>query len=137
MTYNGVTQIVVDFLLSITTDPLLFMAIVALALLFIGMVMDATVITITLAPLLAPVAKIYAIPDIQFALVFVLTVVIGLVTPPVGIVLFMVSTISKVTLERLSVAIIPFVIWMIIVVGLMILIPDITLWLPRYLGLAR
>jgi C4-dicarboxylate transporter DctM subunit len=60
-----------------------------------------------------------------------------MVTPPVGILLFMVSSIANVRLERLSITIMPFVIWMCVVVLLMIFIPDVTLWFPRFLGMIK
>ena len=137
MTYNGITQTVADFLLSVTTSGTVFLLLVAAIVTFIGTVMEPVPIMIALAPLLAPIAKVYNVSDIHFALVFVVTSLIGMVTPPVGIVLFMVSSIANVSLERLSIVILPFVLWMCVVVLLMIFIPDITLWFPRYLGLIR
>jgi len=91
-------------------------------------------IMIALAPLLAPIAAQYGISDIQFGLVFVVTCLIGLVTPPVGIILFMTSSITGVRLEPLSLAVFPFVVWMTIVVLLMVFFPPITLWLPKLVG---
>jgi tripartite ATP-independent transporter DctM subunit len=135
LTFNGATQTLADFLLSLTSSPLVFMLLVALILLILGMLMDAVPIMIALAPLLAPIAVTYHIDPVQFALVFVITCLIGLVTPPVGIILFMVSSIANVSLERLSLSVLPFVIWMIIVLGLMILFPPITLWLPAAMGM--
>lgn len=135
MTFNGVTQTLADFLLSLTPSPIVFMLLVAGLLLILGMLMDAVPIMIALAPLLAPIAKIYGIADVQFALVFVITCLIGLVTPPVGIILFMVSSIANVRLERLSLAVFPFVLWMIIVLALMIFLPAVTLWLPGMMGM--
>jgi TRAP-type C4-dicarboxylate transport system permease large subunit len=102
--------------------------------LLIGMLMDAVPVIIALAPLLAPIARLYGIDDLQFALVFILSAMIGLVTPPVGIVLFMTSGIAGVTPERLALAIWPFVAWMILVVALIVVLPALTLWLPRFLG---
>jgi TRAP-type C4-dicarboxylate transport system permease large subunit len=112
------------------------MLIVLVALLLLGMLMDAVPIMIALAPLLAPIAAQYGISDIQFGLLFVVTCMIGLVTPPVGIILFMASSISGVSLEKLSISIVPFVAWMIAVVMLMIFFPAVTLWLPGLLGFA-
>ena len=96
--------------------------------------MDAVPIMIALSPLLAPIARQYGIDDIQFGLVFVVTCMIGLVTPPVGIILFMTTSISGVSLEKLSATILPFVLWMVAVVILMIFFPALTLWLPKVLG---
>lgn len=134
LTFNSVTQQLADFLISITTSPVVFMMIVMIALLVLGMLMDAVPLMIALAPLLAPIAAQYQIPDLQFGLLFVITCLIGLVTPPVGIVLFMASSLSGVAVERLSLAIVPFVIWMIAVVLLVIFVPALTTWLPAQLG---
>jgi len=64
----------------------------------------------------------------------VVTCLIGLVTPPVGVILFMTSSIANVTLERISLAVFPFVVWMTVVVVLMVFVPPLTLWLPGLLG---
>ena len=113
-------------------DPLFFLFVIAGTLLFLGMVMDATAIIIALVPLLAPVALSYGVPPLQFGLIFVMTVMVGLITPPVGIVLFLTSSISGVGIEAISRAIVPFVLWEISVVVLAILIPEISLWLRAY-----
>ena len=134
LTLNQVTQHLADFLVSLTSSPIVFMLLVAAALFILGMLMDAVPIMIALAPLLAPIAQKYGISDLQFGLVFVVTCLIGLVTPPVGIILFMTSNIAGVTLERLSIAVFPFVAWMVCVVILMILFPAVTLWLPKLVG---
>lgn len=134
LTYNRITQTLADFLIGLTSDPSVFMVLVVLVLLFLGMLMDAVPIMVALAPLLAPIAKQYGVPDIQFGLVFVITCLIGLVTPPVGVILFMTSSIANITLEKISAAVLPFVLWMIAVVALIVFIPPLTLWLPRMLG---
>ena len=134
LTYNRVTQSLADLLISITSDPSIFMLLVLLALLVLGMLMDAVPIMVALAPLLAPIAKQYGVPDLQFGLVFVVTCLIGLVTPPVGVILFMTSSIANVPLEKISVAVLPFVLWMIAVALLMVFMAPVTLWLPGVLG---
>lgn len=134
LTYNRITQNLADVLVGITTDPSMFMLLVVAALLVLGMLMDAVPIMVALAPLLAPIAKQYGVPDVQFGLVFVVTCLIGLVTPPVGVILFMTSSIANITLEKISAAVLPFVLWMIAVVLLMVFVPPLTLWLPALLG---
>jgi len=135
LTYNRVTQDLADLLLSLSVGPIGYMLIVVVVLLILGMLMDAVPIMIALAPLLAPIAKQYGISDVHFGLVFVVTCLIGLVTPPVGIILFMTSSITGVKLEPLSLAVFPFVVWMTIVVILMVFFPPLTLWLPKLIGL--
>ncbi|MET0732672.1 MAG: TRAP transporter large permease [Casimicrobiaceae bacterium] len=134
LTYNQVTQSLANTLLAMSVGPEVFMLMVVVMLLVLGMLMDAVPIMIALAPLLAPIARQYGISDVQFGLVFVVTCLIGLVTPPVGIILFMTSSIANVKLEPLSLAVLPFVIWMTIVVILMVFFPSLTLWLPKLVG---
>ena len=135
LTYNRGTQDLADILLRLSVGPEAFMLIVVGVLLVLGMLMDAVPIMIALAPLLAPIARQYGIGDVQFGLVFVVTCLVGLVTPPVGIILFMTSSITGVKLEPLSVAVLPFVVWMTVVVILMVFVPSLTLWLPKLVGL--
>ena len=134
LTFNRVTQSLADLLVGLTANPSVFMLLIVAALLFLGMLMDAVPIMVALAPLLAPIAQHYGIDAIQFGLVFVVTCLIGLVTPPVGIILFMTSSISGVKLEPLSATVLPFVVWMVAVVILMVFFPALTLWLPRHIG---
>jgi TRAP-type transport system large permease protein len=134
LTYNTVTQTLADWLQGMALSPHAFMMAVVVVLLILGMLMDAIPIMIALAPLLAPIAAHYGISDIQFGLVFVVTCLIGLVTPPVGIILFMTSSITGLKLEPLSLAVLPFVVWMTVVVILMVFFPALTLWLPHLVG---
>jgi TRAP-type C4-dicarboxylate transport system permease large subunit len=134
LTRNQASAQLANFVASVSTDPVIFMVVVAVFLLLIGMVMDVTATMITLIPLLTPVALSYGIEPLHFALVFVLTSMIGMITPPVGIVLFLVSSIGGVSVEALSKSIIPFVIWEFAVVIICIFFPSIVLWLPQMLG---
>jgi tripartite ATP-independent transporter DctM subunit len=134
LTRNQVTQQLADFLIGVTGDPIVFMIIFSIALLLLGMVMDATAITIALAPLLAPIARIYGIDDLQFGLLFVLCTMVGLITPPVGIILAITASLAHISLESISRHILPFVAWTVVVILLIIFVPQLTLWLPRSFG---
>jgi tripartite ATP-independent transporter DctM subunit len=134
LTRNRITQQLADYLVSFSNDPIVFMALVAVALLLLGMLMDATALIIALAPLLTPIAKKYGIDDLQFGVVFVLSSMVGLITPPVGIILAMTATIANISLESIAREIILFVGWTIVVIVLLVLLPPLTLWLPRLLG---
>ena len=134
MTRNQATMHLTEFVTSLSSDPTIYMLIVFVALTFIGMFMDATAVIIALAPLMAPVALKLGIPDIQFGLVFCMTVLVGMITPPVGLILFLTCTIGEISFERLSRAILPFCILESLVILAAIFIPGVTLWLPRALG---
>src|SRR5690606_6442513 len=109
ITRNQVTQQLAELLVMITSDPSMFMALVAITLLLLGTVMDATALIIMFAPLMVPIARQYGVPDIQFGVVFVMSCMIGMVTPPTGILLFMTSAFAKVPIEQVFKAILPFV----------------------------
>lgn len=132
--FDGVTQTVADFLTSVTDSPTVFLLIVMAALLVLGMVMDAVPIMVAIAPLLAPIAQQYGIPDFQFAIVFVVACMVGVIHPPAGVVLFMTASVANLSVERLSLTILPFVLWLVMVVILIILIPQLTVWLPSLFG---
>ena len=72
----------------------------------------------------------YGVPDVQFGLVFVVTCLIGLVTPPVGVILFMTSAFAKIKLEQVFNAILPFVFAAVVLISLLILFPPLTLYVP-------
>ena len=133
-TRNRVTHQLTELLTGWSHSPIAFMCAIAITLLVLGCVMDATAIIVALTPLVAPIAAQYGIHELQFGLVFVFTCMVGLVTPPVGVVLFMTCALVGVSMETLSRAIVPFVIWMIIVVALLIFVPPITLFVPSLFG---
>ncbi len=134
LTRNRATAQLADYLTSISTEPIFFMFVVAGALFVVGMFIDVVMAIIALAPLLAPVAEIYGISTLQFGLVFILAIEIGLITPPVGYLLFMSAVIAEVKIERLFVAILPFVLAEATVVVAIILWEPLTTWLPGLFG---
>lgn len=127
---NMITNQVADYVGSVSAGPIVFLLLTGAIVLVVGMFMDALPIIVALAPLLAPIAHKYNIPDYQFAMVFLMSALVGLVTPPVGMVLFITSSIGKVSVERLSVAILPFVLWMILVVVIVAVLPQVTVFIP-------
>jgi len=133
-TRNQITQRLADFMMSMTTDPTLYLMVVAAGLLLLGVVMEATPLTIALAPILAPIARHYGVADLQFGVVFVVCTMIGLITPPAGIVLALTATVADTPVETISRQIWPFIACSVIVVILCIFFPAISLWLPHKLG---
>lgn len=134
MTRNQVTQHIADYLINFTHEPFLFMVVVAVVLLALGTVMEATALIIALAPLLVPIARQYGVDDLQFGLVFVVSCMVGMITPPVGILLFIVSSVGEVPLDKVFRAIVPFVAAPIIVIALLIAFPELTTWIPALFG---
>lgn len=135
MTRSQLTIHMAEFLVGITADPTLFMVLVAALLLLLGSVMDATALMVALAPMLVPIARSYGIDDLQFGLVFIMSCMIGMVTPPTGILLFMTASFAQVPIEKVFKAILPFVLAAAVLILLLILFPPLTLWVPELVGL--
>ncbi|MFH1135477.1 MAG: TRAP transporter large permease [Pseudomonadota bacterium] len=115
-------------------SPVMFLLMANLLLLFLGTFMDNVVIIILFAPTIAPVAAALGIDPLHFGAIFVLNTTIGLITPPLGEVLFVAGPIAKVSLEELSKEIL---IFLLVEVGVLILVtyvPLTTLWVPRLCG---
>ena len=111
----------------------LYMLIVAL-LLFVGTWLEGGAICIVLAPILVPMMTSIGINPIHFGIIMIVTINIGLITPPLGVCLFAAGSVAKCSFESIVKEIWPFILIDIVVVILMILIPDLTLFIPRLLG---
>ena len=127
----------VSGLRSVTSNPLVFLAIVNVGLLIAGCLLDNIAIMIMVAPILAPIAAQYGIDPLHFGFMFVLNSVIGLLTPPVGAVLFTVCGISKAPLEKVALETLPFLLWQIAVLIAVTYVPFIATGLPQYFGYGR
>ena len=119
---------------SITTSPLGYMALVAVVLFVVGMFLESNAAYIMLVPLLHPIAISYGIDPLHFGFLFVLNLVIGMLTPPVGVVLFVVCSINKISMREIVIALWPFITLMYGVLFLCMLVPPIVTWLPHLLG---
>jgi len=129
-----VPQLVARYFLSISDNPLVFLLLVNVFLLIVGCFMDTAAALIILVPIFAPIASQFGIHPLHFGLVFSLNLIIGLATPPVGLVLFVVCGITGLSLERLSKAIWPFVLIEIGVLFLVTYVPAIPMALPKLFG---
>ncbi len=131
---KGTPQMVSELVLTLTENPYLMFLIINLLLLAVGCFVDAGPAILMLAPILAPVMTNMGIHPIHFGLVMSINMIIGLITPPMGLVLFVVSGISREKVEHISKEIIPFFIAELCVLGLITYIPQLTLWLPGVMG---
>jgi tripartite ATP-independent transporter DctM subunit len=122
-----------EFLTGLTTNPLVFLLIVNLVLLAVGCFMEALAAMLILIPILVPVAMKLGIDPIQFGLVFVLNLMIGTITPPVGVVLYVTSKVAGISFERVTVATLPFLVPLVAVLAAITLWPPLTTWLPSVL----
>ena len=130
LTHLHVPQHAASSLVGITDNPIVLALLINLILLILGCIMDMAPIILIAVPILLPIANSIGIGPIQFGIIVVLNCGIGLLTPPVGAVLFIGSAVGKVSIERLAKAMIPFYIAMIGTLLLVTFIPEISLWLP-------
>ena len=114
--------------------PTVFWIVVNVILLVLGCLLEGSTILLVIVPILIPTAKALGIDMVHFGVVVVFNVMIGLVTPPYGLLLFIVSNISDTPLRPIIRDTMPFVLAMIVALVIITFIPETVLWLPRQLG---
>lgn len=134
LTILEVPKIVAEGLGEITTNKYLVLILINVFLLVMGMLLDATANILILGPILMPVALAFGIDPIHFSLVMIINLIIGLGTPPVGTVLFATVPIARVSVEKIAVAIVPFCLAQLVILGLVTYVPALTTWIPSMLG---
>ncbi|OSP54570.1 TRAP transporter large permease [Pseudoruegeria sp. SK021] len=123
-----------SLLQGVTESPFVFLCLVAAMLLVVGMFLESNAAYIMLVPLFHPIALQYGIDPLHFGFLFVLNLVIGMLTPPVGVVLFVVTGITGVKMGELVRESWPFIAAMYAVLLLCMLVPGVVTWLPERLG---
>jgi tripartite ATP-independent transporter DctM subunit len=119
------------WMLGSTRDPLTILLVINLFLLVVGCFMEALAAMIILVPVFLPVIQSVGIDPVHFGLVMVLNLMIGTLTPPVGIVLYVVARVANLPFETVTRATAPFLIPLIAVLGLITVFPELVLFLPR------
>jgi TRAP-type C4-dicarboxylate transport system permease large subunit len=135
LTATGVTTAIADWVLAFTKDPWVFLLLANLLMLFVGCFLEPTAAITILVPILLPIARQLGIDPVHFGLVMVLNLMIGLLHPPMGMVLFVLARVAKLSVERTTMAILP---WLVPLLGSLVLltyVPAVSLWLPRMMGL--
>ena len=134
LTTQQVPRLIAQFLREVAPSPWVFLLIVNIFLLIVGCLIDLSAAIIMLVPILAPVALTYGVDPLHFGFIVVLNLVIGLLTPPVGVCLFVVAGIAGISLERLVRAVWPFLLWQIVVLALVTYVPAVCTAIPRLFG---
>lgn len=128
-----VTQVTAQFtalLLTITDDPLMLLLIINVIILIVGCFMETIAAISILVPILMPSVLALGIDPVQFGVIMVLNLMIGLITPPVGMVLFVLSRVANLSIERTVKAAMPFLVPLLLVLALISAVPQLTLYLP-------
>ncbi len=129
-----VPQKVAELFLGLTDNKIILLLIINLLLLVVGCFMETTSSILILTPVLLPLIKELGVDPVHFGLVMILNLVIGLMTPPVGMVLYTLSAVSKVPFERITKAILPYVALCIVLVLIFTFVPQIALLIPNMMA---
>lgn len=133
LAHAQVPQMLTNAVTSITSNPFLILVVINLLLLFLGCFMEGTAILILLAPVLLPLVENIGVDPIQFGVIMVLNLMVGLITPPVGMTLFISSRIANISVSSVIKEIVPFILAIGFVLILVTFIPFLSLWLPSVL----
>jgi TRAP-type C4-dicarboxylate transport system permease large subunit len=131
LTATGVTAAISEWVLGFTKEPWVFLLLANLLMLFVGCFLEPTAAITILVPILVPICQQLGIDLVHFGLVMVLNLMIGLLHPPMGMVLFVLARVAKLSVERTTIAILP---WLVPLLGSLVLItyfPKLVLWLPK------
>jgi tripartite ATP-independent transporter DctM subunit len=121
-------------LLGLSTDPLMLLIIANLIFFVAGMFLDSTTATLLIVPIIAPPLVMAGVDPVQLGIVAIFNLMIGLLTPPMGLSLFLVSDIAKVSIRQLLRALLPFYIPLLTTLAILTFAKDFTLWLPRMIA---
>jgi len=133
LTATRVTDMVALWVLSFTHSPWVFLLLANLLMLFVGCFLEPTAAILILVPVLLPVVQQLGIDPVHFGLVMVLNRMIGLLHPPMGMVLFVLARVANLSIEKTTMAIVPWLIPLLLSLLLITYVPQISLWLPRTL----
>ena len=134
VTIEQIPEVVRQLLAGYELSPLTFLLWVNVILLVLGCLLEGSTIILVILPIFVPTAKALGIDMVHFGVVAVFNIMIGLLTPPYGLLLFIISAISGTPLRAIVRDVIPFLIAMIVALGIITLFPETVLWLPRQSG---
>jgi len=133
LTATGVTGAISTWVLSVTHEAWLFLLLANLLMLFVGCFLEPTAAITILVPILAPICQQLGIDLVHFGVVMVLNLMIGLLHPPMGMVLFVLARVAKLSVERTTIAILPWLVPLLVSLAILTYIPSVVLWLPKAL----
>lgn len=135
LSYENIPQIISESLITLSDNPILILLIINIILLIVGIFMDMTPAVLIFTPIFLPVAVQLGMSPLHFGIMMILNLCIGLITPPVGSVLFVGCSIAKTSITQIIKPLMPMYLAMIVVLLLVTYIPSLSEALPRYFGL--
>jgi TRAP-type C4-dicarboxylate transport system permease large subunit len=137
LTVSQAAQLLSDFILGLTQNKWVFLLLANLLILFVGCFIDTIAAITILVPILLPIVLKLGIDPIHFGLIITLNLMIGLLHPPLGMVLFVLARVARLSVERTTMAILPWLVPLLLALVAITYIPALTLWLPQTMGLTR
>ena len=134
LTATGVTAAIGQWVLGVTDQPWQFLLLANLLMLFVGCFLEPTAAITILVPILVPICQQLGIDLVHFGLIMVLNLMIGLLHPPMGMVLFVLARVANLSVERTTMAILPRLVPLLGSLLLITYVPSIALWLPRLMA---
>jgi TRAP-type C4-dicarboxylate transport system permease large subunit len=131
LTATGVTAAISSWVLGFTREPWVFLLLANVLMLFVGCFLEPTAAITILVPILVPICQQLGIDLVHFGLVMVLNLMIGLLHPPMGMVLFVLARVARLSVERTTVAILPWLVPLLVSLALITYWPTAVLWLPK------
>jgi tripartite ATP-independent transporter DctM subunit len=135
MTLMMIPQQITSMFTSVSKEPWVILLMINVLLLILGTLMDMAPLILIMTPILLPVATSIGVDPVHFGMIMMVNLGMGLITPPVGAVLFVGAAIAKLPIETVTKALIPFFGAMLFVLGMVTYVPAISMWLPRAFGL--
>ncbi|MEO6566578.1 MAG: TRAP transporter large permease subunit, partial [Casimicrobiaceae bacterium] len=132
LSVEQVPQKLTGVLLSISTNPNVLLFIVNVLLIFVGMFLDSTTAILVIAPIIAKPLVMAGVDPVHLGMVVVFNLMIGLLTPPMGLALFLVADIAKVTMKDVLKEMVPFYVPLLVTLMIITYVPAVTTWLPRW-----
>ncbi len=133
LTATRATEAIASWVLAVTSAPWTFLLLANVLMLFVGCFLEPTAAITILVPILLPIVKQLGVDPVHFGLIMVLNLMIGLLHPPMGLVLFVLARVSKLSFERTTMAILPWLLPLLVSLALVTYVPALSLWLPRAL----
>ncbi len=133
LTIEQLPQTFTRTILSISTDPMMLLLIVNLMLLVVGMFIDSTTATLLVVPLIATPLTMAGVDPVHLGIVVIFNLMIGILTPPMGLALFLIADIAKAPMPAILKALIPFYVPLFVSLAIITYFPELTLWLPKML----
>ncbi len=130
-----IPQGIAEGILSLTNSPFVFLILINLLLLLIGTMLEPTAAILIMVPVLLPAIAVFGIDPLHFGVFMILNLVIGLLTPPVGLVLYVLSSVTEIPFPEVARGALPFLVPLGGVLLLVTFVPAVSLWLPGVLGL--